>query len=568
MDVQTTFSRRHVGLLIAVLLYVGNNLLINNDGDGLKFIPCFVIAGVLAVDIFLAYFYFFHKFTLLMIVRFVELSIVGLFISNTNAVQTGDISDIFVIMFYTMFSIESLLLFDLTDGGKAIRVSLLCQIPFVIKAIAAILSDSDNPVLVAVDYCFISVISFMVIYAITFYYGKIQDYYDQCVFAKDRMLDRAKDNSDKVTDGQKSIMAINEQLGIKKFELEVAYQKINNTNADIILQNKFLKIMTSSFSLPYIIEETSKAFKTAFDLCYCGVVFKNRKLRDKYSRGIEEIIDSQALDMFYGFFLSYAFIHEHCKMGNNYILNDVDYDEMPYFADSWIQSIAVKAIENDNPDHTCIVVLLSKHKDTFKDREEFLNNIFGQMEVVSRNLSMYKQIEEMSIKDGLTGLYNRRYLNRYYHDRFIESKPAGSVSVLMLDIDHFKNINDTYGHLFGDIAINTIAGIIKEAADEFDGSAFRYGGEEFVLIFENKSFEETISVTEGLLNKIRVTDVVSEEMGLCVSIRASIGVTAYPYTTDEYTTLVDRADKAMYYSKKNGRDRITVDGQYTAAVEE
>ena len=176
MDVQTTFSRRHVGLLIAVLLYVGNNLLINNDGNGLKFIPCFVIAGVLAIDIFLAYFYFFHKFTMLMIVRFIELSVIGMFISNTNMTQVGEISEIFAIMFYAMFSIESMLLFDLTDGGKAIRVSLLCQIPFVIKAIIVILSNGDNPVLAAVDYCFISVISFMVVYAITFYYGKIQDY--------------------------------------------------------------------------------------------------------------------------------------------------------------------------------------------------------------------------------------------------------------------------------------------------------------------------------------------------------------------------------------------------------
>lgn len=562
MDVQTTFSRRHVGLLIAILLFVGNNLLLNNSIEGLKFLPCFIIAGVLAIDILLAYFYFFHKFPLLVVIRFVELTVVGFLISDAGASGIGGISDIFVIMFYSMFSIESVLLFDLTEGGVAVKVSLLCQIPFMIRAIITLIVMEEEAVLRSLNYLFIMIISFMITYAITVFYGKIQDYYDQCVFAKDRMLDRAKDNSDKVTDGQRSIMAINEQLGIKKFELEVAYQKINNSNADMVLQNKFLRIMTSSFAMDDVIKETNAAFYNAFDLAFCGLIFKNKKLRDKFNSGITELFDAQGVEMFYEFFLSYAFIHEHRKIGNNFILNEIDYEEFPYFEAAGIQSLAVKTIENENSEHICIYVMLSKHKDTFKDREEFLNNIFGQMEVVSKNLSMYKQIEDMSIKDGLTGLFNRRFLNQYYHDRFVAVKPESSVSVLMFDIDHFKNINDTYGHLFGDIAIKTIADIIKEAADEFDGNGFRFGGEEFVLIFEGKTKEETLAITDRLLNKIRVTNVVSEELGLEVDIRASLGVTCYPYITDEYVSLIDRADKAMYYSKKNGRDRATVDGQY------
>lgn len=560
MEVHTTFSKRHVGLLVALLLFVGNNLILYANSDNLNIVSNLIIAGVLGIDIVFAYFNFFHKFNFLVVFRFVEIVVVGALIKDHGVNTLSDANQVFSVLFYALLSIETMLLFDLSEYGNTIKVSLLCQIPFGFNIVKVLMEGKDDYVYHAINYLFISIVTFMILHALAIFYGKIQDYYDKSLFAKDRMLDRAKDNSDKADDSKKSTMLVNEQLGIKKYELEMANQRVNEANADIILQNKFLSIMTSSLSLEDTAKDTKVAFMEAFDLCFCGLLFKNKKLREKYDSGINKLLKDIELDMFMDFFLSYAFIHEHRNLGDNYFNNEVDYDEFPYFEKAGIRSVAIKTIESDNKDHICIYVLFSKKSDAFKGRENVLNNIFGQMEVVSANLSMYKQIEEMSVRDGLTNLYNRRYLNLYYQNNFVDVKPKGSVSVVMLDIDHFKHINDTYGHLFGDLAIKTISGIIKEYAEEYDGNGFRYGGEEFVLIFEDKNLEDTLSIVEKMISTVRSTKIESDSMSS--DVRVSIGVTAYPYLTDEINLLVDRADKAMYHSKENGRDQITIDGRF------
>ena len=160
-----------------------------------------------------------------------------------------------------------------------------------------------------------------------------------------------------------------------------------------------------------------------------------------------------------------------------------------------------------------------------------------------------------------TGLYNRRYLNLYFNDHFVKEKNIDhNVTLAMLDIDHFKNINDTYGHLFGDQAIEHVSGLIRDCTEKHNGTGFRYGGEEMVVIFENKTLEETVAIMDSLRNDIKNTYIKNGDEAVCVKV--SVGVSAYPETTQQINTLIDRADKAMYYSKQNGRDRLTVDGTF------
>ena len=137
---------------------------------------------------------------------------------------------------------------------------------------------------------------------------------------------------------------------------------------------------------------------------------------------------------------------------------------------------------------------------------------------------------------------------------------AREATLAMLDIDHFKNINDTYGHLFGDQAIEHVSGLIRDCTEKHNGTGFRYGGEEMVVIFENKTLEETVAIMDSLRNDIKNTYIKNGDEAVCVKV--SVGVSAYPETTQQINTLIDRADKAMYYSKQNGRDRLTVDGTF------
>ncbi len=562
LELQSVFSRRHIGLLVAMLLFIANGLVINNGNAGLKYLPCVVICGVLLVDIFFAYFTFFHKYVLLMILRFAEMAIVGLSISDVGSNGVGGMSDVFAVLFYAMFMIETIYLFDLTDNGNKFKVSFIGQVSFVIKAIGVLFSGTDDYTTHCVYYVVLGIISFMITLAVSEFFGRMQKYYDQCIFSKDRMLDRAKDRSEEISEGQRIIREANEQLGIKKFELEEAYRRIKNVNADNDLQNRFMRLLLSPFDLHELMAKSKEIFRDSFKLEFSGLIFRNKKLREKYNSGIEEFFNNEEdLMQFMDFFLSDAFFYEHKEVGSHFIQDDISYDEFPFFSNKKISSVAVKAVVTDNSQHSCIYVMFSREYNLFSEKTILLDNIFGLIEVCARNLTLYYKVQEMSVRDALSGLYNRRYLNLYFNNNFVGKESACKrVALAMLDIDHFKNINDTYGHLFGDQAIKMVSELIIECAGKYDGNGFRYGGEEFVVIFENRTLAETVEIMNNLRESIKNTVISSE--GQSINVKVSVGVAAYPETTDDMPGLVDRADKAMYYSKQNGRDRLTVDGAY------
>lgn len=558
LEVQTIFSRRHIGLLIVLLLFLANNFIFNNEEMQIGFIPSMVISGVLMLDIFLAYNSFFHKFPLLVIVRYIEVIAAGVLINDLSDRGMSNINNILVILFYSLFLIEIILMYDMTEFRNSLGVSILCQIPFIADAVIILARHMDGYVTRSINYLSIAIISFMISWAIATYYGKTQKYYEHYMFSRDRLLDRAKDNSDKINESQKNLRMVNEQLGIKKFELEEAYHKINNVNADMEFQNHFMTMMMSTLNLGKLVGEARELLNERFDLSYSELVFVNEEMRGKYlTDSLENVLGEEEAFEFKEFFLSDLFIQEHSAMGSRFILGQVDYDEFPFFKKAEIASVAINTLIMDDSGNRALYIMLSRVKNIFAEKEMLFSNIFGQMEVVARNISLYYEIRQMSIMDALTGFYNRRYLNVYFNDNFINSSAERNVSAAMVDIDFFKSINDTYGHLFGDMAIKTVAKLIGISAKANGGEAFRYGGEEFVIILEGKSLSEAAQIMEELRVSIKNTPVQSGDIQ--INLNVSIGVTAYPEITKDISTLIDRADKAMYYSKQHGRDRLTVD---------
>ena len=134
-----------------------------------------------------------------------------------------------------------------------------------------------------------------------------------------------------------------------------------------------------------------------------------------------------------------------------------------------------------------------------------------------------------------------------------------TVFAAMFDIDNFKSINDKYGHLFGDAAIIAVAQTIQKIADGHGGSSYRYGGEEFVIIFNDKTLEEVIGVVESIHKAIKEREIVFG--GYSIYINTSAGVSAYPELCSDPATVIDNADKAMYVSKTTGKGKITIDGK-------
>jgi diguanylate cyclase (GGDEF)-like protein len=172
---------------------------------------------------------------------------------------------------------------------------------------------------------------------------------------------------------------------------------------------------------------------------------------------------------------------------------------------------------------------------------------------------MKTMFEQMAKVDPVTGIYNRRYLDENLK-RVINSlsRSDGILSLLMIDVDLFKNYNDAYGHSKGDICLRTIAEVLGKSLLRADDFVTRYGGEEFVVVLPNVNEKGACMVADRLLECIRDRAIPHEASSVADYITISIGVTTgivqHTYGGDIY---IQRADKALYMSKQKGRNMYT-----------
>jgi len=178
-----------------------------------------------------------------------------------------------------------------------------------------------------------------------------------------------------------------------------------------------------------------------------------------------------------------------------------------------------------------------------------------QASVSLENARMYEKMEKMAVTDGLTRLYNHRYFRDWLEAEIQRTKRIPiKISLILIDIDHFKNVNDTYGHPVGDIVLKKMALILKESIRGSDLAA-RYGGEEFVLILLDTHAKGAKKFADRVRRLIKGTKI--DYPGGSLSISISMGITTFPENAEHIQPLIDGADKALYYSKENGRNKAT-----------
>ena len=181
-----------------------------------------------------------------------------------------------------------------------------------------------------------------------------------------------------------------------------------------------------------------------------------------------------------------------------------------------------------------------------------------QLSLALSNLRLQDSLRTQSIRDPLTGLYNRRYLEESLTRELARCDRVGkALSVLMIDLDHFKRSNDTHGHDGGD-ALLTHAGRLLQAHCRAEDIACRYGGEEFTMILPEVDAERARARAEQIRGAVETLDVYHrrEKLG---AVTASIGVATFPESSREAAELLRRADAALYNAKQQGRNRIVSD---------
>jgi diguanylate cyclase (GGDEF)-like protein len=190
-----------------------------------------------------------------------------------------------------------------------------------------------------------------------------------------------------------------------------------------------------------------------------------------------------------------------------------------------------------------------------KDKEKF--HILTQQFLIGiRRAILYQKVQELTITDSLTQVFNRRYFLERFNEEFDRSRKFKyNLSFLIVDIDHFKNINDNYGHLVGDAILREITKTIKENIRQIDFMG-RYGGEELSIILIETDKGPARLAAERIRQSIESRRFAVYDENLKVTI--SIGISTFPEDANDTAQLIDKADKALYKAKLEGRNRVCV----------
>jgi diguanylate cyclase (GGDEF)-like protein len=176
-----------------------------------------------------------------------------------------------------------------------------------------------------------------------------------------------------------------------------------------------------------------------------------------------------------------------------------------------------------------------------------------------------KDPSRLIFEDELTGVYNRRFLLQYFQYKIAwESVPDHPLSLIMMDLDHFKKINDTYGHPVGDQALVFLARVLREVSGD-DGLPIRYAGDEFMILLPRSGKQSAIEMGERLLQRLHVESIpLGQEGKAQLRITLSVGIASAPEDAQTGRVLIQKADTALYYAKKQGRDRLANAGAIPA----
>jgi len=204
-----------------------------------------------------------------------------------------------------------------------------------------------------------------------------------------------------------------------------------------------------------------------------------------------------------------------------------------------------------------VIELVNKiSRGQFSEEDLFvLTTLADYAAIALENAQYFNKVKELTITDDVTKLYNSRYMHDYLEQELRRSQRYGmDLSIIFLDLDYFKSVNDTHGHLIGSRLLREIAAVILGCLRNVD-IAIRYGGDEFVIILPSTPKVNAVRVAERIRNSLKNSSFLQSE-GLKIKQTASFGVASFPADANNKLDLIRMADKAMYLIKNSSRDGI------------
>lgn len=366
-----------------------------------------------------------------------------------------------------------------------------------------------------------------------------------------------EDANQKLKDYQDRMMKVNERTNYQKIELAKVNKELEQTNIEIEAQKGIMSYLTSTFDVLKCANHIANEIFEVKKVKFCSIYIDQNVYMNKYPSFIIKSNYSsmqrrlkKEIDDIYKEFSS--------SKSESKIYNEEEIKRFGFIKDTNINTIAILPLKNNKKTYG-IMMVASDIPGFFENNLMFFETCVSEFNVSMNSTILYLKVEDISRKDGLTGIYNRLYFNEILDKNCKNAvKYEQPISVALYDIDKFKTVNDTYGHLAGDEVIKMVARVGQKYADLNDGYVCRYGGEEFLMLFPNKTKDETLSIIEKMHDEFMATDVIYEDK--VMHVNTCIGISAYPETCDNTNLLVSRADKAMYFGKEHGRGRIVLDG--------
>lgn len=357
-----------------------------------------------------------------------------------------------------------------------------------------------------------------------------------------------------------------EELNTAHVEIEAQNNKLKETNEDLEDTNKKLAYSVSEF---YTLQQISQAIGSILDmdklmkfvnditLGVMGVKSSTIILCNKKLSILEvhttNITDEREYDIL-SKNINCDTLQTILESNNPVCDNNADLNKYIFTEGRNVKSFICVPIITKNRKFGLILIEQDFSNAFDEDKVRLLTVIGQQVGMAMENAELYQKMHELAIRDSLTGAYNRLYFHQKLEEALAKAKIENrELSVVMFDIDYFKRINDTYGHLFGDIVLKSLSDIVKGLIGSPDVFA-RIGGEEFIILLPDKSLIKAIEMVENLREKISTTAI--EDGTINTLITMSFGISNFPVDSSSINDLLRNADNALYKAKNSGRNCI------------
>lgn len=369
-------------------------------------------------------------------------------------------------------------------------------------------------------------------------------------------MSRVESENEKLIEYRDKVKLVNEQINYQKIDLARTNKDLEQAYIEIESQTEVMKYMASTFNVFKCMNAIVDSIMEVKNPKLCAMYIHDDVFMNKYPSSIIKT--------------NYTSIETRLNKEIAKIFNRFNEEKLPaqvytnekakdfkFVGETNINAIAIIPIINGYTVYG-IMVIGSDEANFFEKGLTYYETSIVEFNISVKSIQLYLQMQDMARKDGLTGIYNRIYFNELFADVAADAKQKKSnLSVALFDIDKFKNVNDTYGHLAGDEVIKMVASTGEKYASKYNGFTCRYGGEEFLLVLPGKDSKVALSILEEMHQEIKTTNVKYNDTNIAVNV--CIGLSSYPQICADPDLLVSRADKSMYYGKKNGRGRLVVD---------